>query len=203
MTCMMLVPSTICCSEPPMRTLQLCRLATLTNLAAARACSPSLLMIWTRWVIWVMAGRGGGSAGWRNCRSDPAPAVRRCNRAVMSTGTTNGDAHVAALTGGVAGQPLVQKLEDVLIHLLHIGLGFQIVANGFVLATEGAQIGLPVGVGQAAHIEHQVRIHRHTTFEAEGLDEDGGPVVLTAQKTMLELVTQLIEGQVAGVDLQA
>ncbi|MCY1346899.1 hypothetical protein D9M69_329970 [compost metagenome] len=65
-----------------------------------------------------------------------------------------------------------------------------------------AQLGLPVRIGQAAYIEHQVGIHRHAALEAEGLDQEGGARLGFVEQAQLDGVAQLVEVEAGGVDLQ-
>jgi hypothetical protein len=57
-------------------------------------------------------------------------------------------------------------------------------------------------VGQAAHVEYQVGIHRHAALETEGLDQKRRAGLRLVQQAQLDRVTQLIQVQVGGVDLE-
>ncbi|MNE27052.1 hypothetical protein D3C80_1204450 [compost metagenome] len=65
-----------------------------------------------------------------------------------------------------------------------------------------AQLRFPVRVGQAAHIEHQVGVHRHAALEAEGFHQERSPRLRLIQQTQFDGIAQLIEVQAGGVDLE-
>ncbi len=65
-----------------------------------------------------------------------------------------------------------------------------------------AQLGLPVGVRQAAHIEHQVGVDWHAALEAKGFDEERGAGFRLVQQAQFDGVAQLIEVEAGGVQLK-
>ncbi len=85
----------------------------------------------------------------------------------MAAGTADGDGHVTAFAGGVAGQPFLQVVTDVLVHIFHFRLFAEVITDRGITAGKGAQVGQPVRVGQATHVEYQVGIHRQAAFEPE------------------------------------
>ncbi|MNE22577.1 hypothetical protein D3C80_1157930 [compost metagenome] len=93
---------------------------------------------------------------------------------MVAAGAADGHGDVGTIAGGKARQPFAQVGEQVLIHFLDIRLGVQVVAHHLFQAAVLAQVRLPVGVGQAAHVEHQVGVHRHAALEAEGFDQERG-----------------------------
>ncbi|MNN51023.1 hypothetical protein D3C81_1656380 [compost metagenome] len=122
--------------------------------------------------------------------------------AVMPAGAANGNGDVGAVAGGEARQPLVQVGEDVLKHFFDLRLCRQVFSHRRIETRLRAQFRLPVGVGQAAHIEYQIRVYRHAALEAKGLDQKCGPRLRLVQQTQLDGVAQLVQVQVGGVDLQ-
>ena len=57
------------------------------------------------------------------------------------------------------------------------------------------------GIGQEAHVEHEIRVQRHAVLEAEGhhVDHDR-PVGRGVGKMRVQLVVELAEGQMRGID---
>ncbi|MNE45117.1 hypothetical protein D3C80_1393880 [compost metagenome] len=120
----------------------------------------------------------------------------------MAAGAADGNGDVGTVAGGEAGQPLEQIAGNVAEHVFDIRLRGQIVDYRLVEAGVLAQLGLPVRVWQAAHIEHQVCIDRHATLETERLDKERGAGLGLVEQAQLDRITQLIQIQVGGVDLQ-
>ncbi|MCY1359462.1 hypothetical protein D9M69_460340 [compost metagenome] len=121
---------------------------------------------------------------------------------MVAAGAADGDSDIGAIAGGEPRQPLVQEAEDILIHLLDVGLPGQVLGDGRLQTRMVAQLWLPVGVGQATHIEHQIGIHGHATLEAEGFDQESGAGLRLVQQAQLDGVAQLVKVEVRGVDLQ-
>src|SRR3990167_5893796 len=136
-TAMMLLPSTRLSGVRPKRTWQGKRPATPTNFAAARACRPSLLMMvisqagMSRCIL--LAEVAVANLKVFQLRLERLPqAFSQVDRAGMAAGTADGDGHVGAIAGSKAWQPLVQVRMDVGVHLIHIGLGRQVVDHRLI-----------------------------------------------------------------------
>ncbi|MNV86896.1 hypothetical protein D3C71_1809630 [compost metagenome] len=65
-----------------------------------------------------------------------------------------------------------------------------------------AQFRLPVGIGQATYVEHQIGVDRHATLEAERLDQESGAGLRLVQQAQLDGIAQLIQVQVSRVYLE-
>ncbi len=76
-------------------------------------------------------------------------------------------------------------------------LGHRLIKAGLI-----TQFRLPVRIGQAAHIKHQIGIHRHPTLEAKRLDQKCGARLWLVQQAQLDGIPQLIQVQAGGVDLE-
>jgi len=87
-------------------------------------------------------------------------------------------------------------------HLLYIRLRRQVLGHRLVQPGLVTQFRLPVRVGQAAHIKHQVGIHRHATLEAKRLDKERRAWLRLIQQAQLDRIAQLIQVQAGGVDLE-
>src|SRR5690554_7086115 len=179
-TCMMLRAST---SRPLARSVILLsnRDAVVTSLLVARACSPSLLMMVMGRQIMAASDLPPGLQVWQFGVAYLHVAVllaevlaqlfANVDRTVLAAGAANGDGHVAAITVGEGGQPGVQEAGEVVHHLFGQGLPFQEVDHRLVGAGVLAQAGIPVRIGQAAHIKYIIGIHRHAVLEAERLED--------------------------------
>ena len=120
----------------------------------------------------------------------------------MPAGAANGNGDISAVAGGKAGQPLEQVGGNVLEHLFDVRLCRQVLGNRLIEPGLIAQLRLPVGVRQAAHVEHQVGVHRHATLEAERLHQERRTGFRLVQQAQLDGIAQLIQVQVGGVDLE-
>src|SRR5690606_28313983 len=89
------------------------------------------------------------------------------HRAVLPAGTAHRDRDVAAVVGLETRQPLFQVAADVREHLGDIGLLLQKVDDRLIQAAAAPQVLYPIGIGEAAGIEHDIGIHRYAVLEAE------------------------------------
>lgn len=89
------------------------------------------------------------------------------NGPVLTAGAPDGNGDVASVVPRQRGEPVAQKAVDVAQHLAHIGLLLQEFGNALIAACQRAQLGLVMGIGQHAHIEHEIRIARNATLEGE------------------------------------
>ncbi len=118
---------------------------------------------------------------------------------MLPAGAADGDGDIAAAVGLVVGQPAGQVVLDILVHGLHFFLALEKGRHLSVLSGQRPQVGLPVGVRQAAGIEHQIGIHRNAVFEAEGLELDGHGGLLGAHHPVFDQVAQFVQVEMAGV----
>ena len=88
-------------------------------------------------------------------------------RTVIAPGTP--DRHGEILPVGIleSRNPVIEKMDDIRKELLHDLVFFQVADNSGIAAREWAQRWLPIGVGQAAGIEHEVGITGQAVPEAE------------------------------------
>ena len=121
------------------------------------------------------------------------------DRAVLPAGAANGHGHIAAVVGVEHRQPVVQKLRNMSLHGLHVGLLPQKVLHRCILAGQRAQLHVVVGVGQHAHIKHIVGIDRNAVLETKGLEHQRHLVGWRLQQ-LLHIALQLRTAYVAGVD---
>jgi hypothetical protein len=67
-------------------------------------------------------------------------------------------------------QPAFDEIDDLGLHRLHFGLHAQEIGHWRIQSGQGPELGFIVRIGQHAHIEHEVGIHRHAALEAERLE---------------------------------
>ena len=89
----------------------------------------------------------------------------------LQAGAAQCDGHVEPVVRLELRQPAVQIAGDVVDHAVDVAAAVEEFAHRGVESSERPQFRLPVGVGQTAQIEHQVRIHRHAELEAEGPEQ--------------------------------
>ena len=93
----------------------------------------------------------------------------------------------------------MQEVENVAYHFVHQRLGGKVVSDGLLFAVVGAQGGVVIRIGQAAHVKHEIGVRRRAVFEAEGDDAHQQAVVVDAYP-LGDKVAQLLGGEMAGVD---
>jgi len=118
---------------------------------------------------------------------------------VLPACATNGDGEVAAVVGDKSGDPFVQEVGDVLLHVLDIWVLLQPFLNLGVFACQGAKVRFVVGVGEDADIENVVCINRNAAFEGEGF-KDEGECVLGGINGVFDPGLELRRAQQAAVD---
>ena len=131
-----------------------------------------------------------------------AQALSQVHRAMMPTCAADADGDIGPITRGKAGQPFKQIVGNVLEHLFYIRLCGQVVCNGLVQARLFAQLGFPIGVGQAAYIKHQVSIDRHAALKTKRLHQKSGAGFRLVQKAQFDGIAQLLQVQIGGVNGQ-
>ena len=94
---------------------------------------------------------------------------------------------------------MADKLRDVRLHGLHIGLLAQEFLHRGIFAGKWAQTGVVERVGQHAHVKHVIGIQGQAVFEAEGL-KNQRQLVGRGFNKCLDVVLQLRPPDVAGVD---
>src|SRR5690606_9205900 len=202
--------------------------AVATSFAAARACRPALLG--TVMVVLIMGSADSRACYrsaaplvrprglvWRPASGQflvanlgiipPGPEMldeffTQVHRTVLTTGTADGDGDVAAVVAGEAWQPFLEVLAHVVEHFLYRWLAGEEVLHLVVQTVERAQGLHPVRVGQAAGVEDDVGIHRHAVLEAEGLELQRQAVVVVHGDAVLDDVAQLVQVEVAGVEVE-
>src|SRR3989338_8505572 len=97
----------------------------------------------------------------------PRKLLGEIHRAMLPTGAADGHGEIAAVVGNIAGKPAFQKITDIAKHVLRGRCVFQKFDARSVVSGERAQRQIVVGIGQAAHIEYQVRVQRNAMFETE------------------------------------
>src|SRR5690348_3095095 len=97
------------------------------------------------------------------------------HRAMPATGAADGNGQVALVFTLEARQPRVQETSNVSQVLYYRLLPAQILADRRVLPRKRAQTRVPVRVGQAACVEHEVRIGRDAAFVGKRFEQQREP----------------------------
>ena len=103
---------------------------------------------------------------------------------MLATRATNGHGHIAAVVACHGGQPVFQEGGNVLLHHVHFGLLLQKIGHRRIQPGEIAQIVFVVRVGQHAHVEHVVGIHRYAVLEGERLEHQRQPAFVGADQVL-------------------
>src|SRR5690606_27968552 len=91
--------------------------------------------------------------------------------AVLSASAANADRHVATVILAEAGEPGFQIADDILHHLLGFRMLGEKLDDRLLLPGKAAQGLVPMGIGQAAHVEDHVSVHGNPMLEAERLEQ--------------------------------
>ena len=93
----------------------------------------------------------------------------------------------------------MQEVENVAYHFVHQRLGGKVVSDGLLFAVVGAQGGVVIRIGQAAHVKHEIGVRRRAVFEAKRDDANEQAVVVYAYP-LGNKVAQLLRGKAAGIN---
>src|SRR5580658_11268686 len=91
--------------------------------------------------------------------------------AVLAASATDGDRQVAAIGRLVLGYARLDEGSHIVDEARNPGLRLEEVNHGLVATGQRAQRRLPVGIGQGARVEHEIRITRDAVLEPEGLEQ--------------------------------
>ncbi len=127
-------------------------------------------------------------------------SVHQIDRAVLAAGAADGDIEIGAVVQLEGRDPLIEKTFEALQHLHRFRLRLEIADHFFVLAVERLELGLPVGIGQAAGVENHIGVLGHAVFVAEGLKHHREAVGRAVVQALAHQIPQLIEVGVGGVD---
>jgi hypothetical protein len=94
------------------------------------------------------------------------------DRAVLATGATDSNRQIAAMRIFEAGDPATEKADDIIEHRDEIFLFIQKTDDFLVQSCQSTQIGAPIRVWQATHIENKIGIRRYPVLEAERFDKN-------------------------------
>src|SRR6185437_11574479 len=126
-------------------------------------------------------------------------ALGKVNRAVPAAGAADRDGQVTLVLAFESRQPCVEETLDVSKILYYETLPIEEFADGRVLARKRAQARVPVRVGQAARVEHEIAVGRQAAAVGEGFEHQregarGGAEIGG------DAAPQLVHVAVAGVD---
>src|SRR5665647_1762667 len=86
---------------------------------------------------------------------------------MLAPSAAYGYRQIATIITHKARQPARDKAAYVFSHSIYFLLAFKKIDHCHITSSQRAQIGIIVRVGQAAHIEYQIRIQRDAMLEAE------------------------------------
>ena len=117
-------------------------------------------------------------------------------------GASNRHGEITAVVAYEARQPFLHVVADVIEHALRVGIGLKEGNDRAIAAGQRAQDRIVVRVGQAAHVEHHVRIEWNPMLEAEGLEQQRKSAFAEVEQ-FLDPQAQRAGAQVAGIDVMA
>src|SRR5690606_38731295 len=123
------------------------------------------------------------------------------DRAVTAPGASECDGDVAA--GGVGPhtrQPGIQETGDLGRVRVRFRLGIQVFRNGGVAARQRAQHRVPVGIGQAAGVEDEVRVGGYAAAVGERFEQQRDGAVVAQAELGDHPAAHLVHVEVAGVE---
>ena len=122
---------------------------------------------------------------------------------MAATRASHGDREVGLPLVHVAGDDHVQQPPQAIDEVSVLRLALHVGAYSLVRARKRPELVDPVGVGQEAHVEHQVGVTRGPVLEPER-DERHLQAVLGRRlgERLADLLPELVRGQVRGVDYQ-
>ena len=121
-------------------------------------------------------------------------------RTMPPAGTADGHGQVAAVVAFECRQPVANEATDVFEHAHGVGCRAQECGNRCVAAGQRAQLRLVVRVGQAAHVEYEIRVERNAVLEAEGFEQQRQPGD-RRRGEILDPGAKRVGGEIAGVDV--
>src|SRR3989338_7141589 len=132
----------------------------------------------------------------------PRELFGEIHRAMLSAGAADGHGEITAVVGDIAGKPAFQKITDIAKHILRGRRIFQKFDDCSVVSGERAQRRIVVRIGQAAHIEYQVRVQRNAMFEAEQFEQQRQARAVQLDE-LLDPGAHSVGVEIAGVDVVA
>ena len=124
------------------------------------------------------------------------------DRAMLAAGATDRDREIAAVRAGQLGNPVLEEADDVGEHLGDDRMALEVFDDRRIAAGERGEARLPVGIGQAAHVEHEVGVARHAVPVREGLEQDRHAAFAAAADALADELAQLVHRGARGVDDQ-
>src|SRR6185437_12152760 len=126
-------------------------------------------------------------------------ALGKINRAVPAAGTTDCDGQVTLVLALESREPCIQETPDVSHVLYYETLSVEELADGGVFPRKRAQTRVPMRVGQAARVEHEIAVGRQAAAVGERFEHQreaaGGCAEIRG-----DAAPQLVHIAVAGVD---
>ena len=120
-------------------------------------------------------------------------------RAVPASRAAYGDRERAPVVLSIGGQPGFDEAPDVLEHRSDFRLLLEEGDHGSIKATQGAKPRIVMRVGEAAHVEDEVRIQGNALLVAEGLEQQHHRLGSNVEQ-VLDPVAQGIWQQVGRVE---
>ena len=121
---------------------------------------------------------------------------------MLATGAADRHGQVVPVVARIVGQPARHEMIDVGIHALDFGKLLEVGDDLRIATAQILERRLVMRIGQAAHVEHQVRVERYAVLVTERLKEQRQARRIDADE-ILDPGAQRACGELAGIDVVA
>ncbi len=128
-----------------------------------------------------------------------AEALDEVDGAVVASRASDGDRQRAPIVLPVGGQPGLDEAPHVLEHGADFRLLLEKFDHGAIQAAQGTKPRIVVGIGEAAHVENEIRIQGNALLVAERFEQEHHRFGSNVEQ-VLDPVAQGIRQQVGGVE---
>src|SRR5437879_692166 len=128
--------------------------------------------------------------------------LRQVHRAMLSAGAAESDGQIVPVVARVIGKPARNKMINVGVHALDLGMALEICDNRGVRACPRCERWLVMRIGETANVEHEVGIERNAVLESERLKQQCQLRGVDADE-VLDPRAQRGRGNLAGVEAVA
>src|SRR5574344_2538063 len=160
---------------------------------AARACSPSLLMMGSRFSMRGILFLQGPVTNLHRLVTRPETGrqlFRDKHGSVLPSGTADGDRDITAIVALQMGEPIAEQGIDLLAVEHDVRLSLQIITNRAVQPGQRTKFRNPMRIRQEAGIEDEVGILGGAMLEAEGFEDQNQLLLLAAQDPLTDLLAE-------------
>src|SRR5262249_1867350 len=109
------------------------------------------------------------------------------------------DSQIDAIVASVVRKPARHEMIDVAIHPFRLGLAFKVLDDFRIDTALRGEFRLPIGIGQATDVEHEVGVERDAVLVPEGLEQQREPGRIHADE-ILDPQTQRRRRKLARIE---